>query len=1439
MKKLLFFIFLISNSLAVYGQAGSNDLTFNSDRINYGFGPNSIVLKSELQQDGKLLVVGDFTTFNGISNNRIVRLNEDGSLDKTFDCGTGANLAIRTVAVQPDGKILIGGAFSTFNGFSINSLARLNIDGSLDTEFNPGFEFRTDGIYSILVQPDGKIIIGGGFNSIDGVEKRNIARLNLNGTLDNTFTSGIGVDSQVLTIVRQSDNKILLGGNFTSYNGIPRNRITRINEDGSIDLTFDPGTGANSTVETISIQPDGNILLGGWFTSFNGVNKNRVARIFVDGNLDNSFNTGNGANNIVKTIALLPNNKIVVGGLFTTFNNTTNSRYVQLDMDGNIDSFNNTVNINNMVYGLTIQSDGKILVVGSFTEINNLGIKFISRLNNDSTLDTTFNPITGADDRIWISLIQSDGKIVIGGGFKNYDGYPRSGISRLMVDGSLDQSFNIGTGCQGIVYAMSIQPDGKILIGGSFSSYNGVLRNNIARLNQNGSLDNTFDPGTGIGNSAFSSVRTLTLQPDGKIIVGGGFSSYNGTLINSIARLNSDGSLDDSFIPGSGANNTVWTSVLQPDGKILIGGSFGSFNGLSRIRIARLNPDGSLDTSFDPGSGANNTIYSIGLQSDNKVIIGGQFTSYNRLSINRIARLNLNGTLDGTFNPGTGASNTIFTLGIQADDKILAAGDFSSFSVFLRNKIVRLIKDGNVDTTFDPGEGANITVSTIAIQANGKILVGGDFTSYDNVSRVRITRLLNDIGSDEDNESPKPDLSNLPQINAQCQINFDELTIPTATDNVDGIIQGSTDQVFPITSQGTTTINWTFTDAAGNTNTQTQDIVVLDTELPNIQSGPDIQIDTELNSCLASVNIPFATAADNCSVGIPTGIRSDGFAINDPYPVGPTTITWTVSDINGNSAIPVVQTITVIDNQAPVISTNQDQNLTTEPGTCTVNFEATATATDNCSVITPTGIRSDGLPLDAPYSVGPTSITWTVSDINGIPATPKVQTITVTDNQAPVISINGNQDLSAEPGVCTANFEATATATDNCSVGTPTGIRSDGLALDAQYPIGTTTITWSVSDANGNPAEPVIQTITVVDNELPIVIVKNILIELRPGESYSLNTEEIDNGSSDNCEIASKTLNKTLFDEEDEGENPVALTIIDQSGNESSATATVTVIVTRDADCVVARARDLVLVLDRNGSASIRVNQVDDGSLTNCSNRIVSRELEKSIFTCADLGEQMVGFKAIDRDGNIGETQFKVTVLDETAPSIGNSSKINISLASNEIYILPDLRFANAASDNCSVVEYIQVPEPGTVYNSSGTYQILLRAIDGSGNLGERSVTLSIRQSVNSRLLLGNESSETNTLSDEQKSIIPFESNKMKIYPNPAIEITNVQVSLIEPSTVEIRIFDTAGRLVFREESLQEDSFVRSIQLGSLSTGLYHVVVRVNHQYLQGRLIKR
>jgi uncharacterized delta-60 repeat protein len=342
---------------------------------------------------------------------------------------------------------------------------------------------------------------------------------------------------------------------------------------------------------------------------------------------------------------------------------------------------------NDRVRDISIQPDGKIIIAGDFTEYNLAGYRRLARLLPGGAFDVSFFT-NSANQAIYTTELQNDSKVLLGGVFSNYQA-PRLRIARVDDEADIDLSFDPGSGASGIVRDFEVLPDGKILVAGNLVTYNDTIVNRIAKLHSNGVLDLSFDAGTGFNGNTYS----LAVQDDGKIVVGGFFTLFNGLVVNRIVRLNADGSRDDLFDTGMGADAVVRRVVVQPDGKILIAGGFESFNGSPANFLVRVNADGSMDESFNIGTGPNNDLYALALQADGKILIGGEFTSYDGTTVNRIARLNSNGSLDTGFNTGTGLDSRVEDIVIQADGKVLVGGDFTSFNGSPRNGLVRLFGD--------------------------------------------------------------------------------------------------------------------------------------------------------------------------------------------------------------------------------------------------------------------------------------------------------------------------------------------------------------------------------------------------------------------------------------------------------------------------------------------------------------------------------------------------------------------------------------------------------------------------------------------------------------------------------------------------------------------------------------------------------------------------
>jgi uncharacterized delta-60 repeat protein len=287
----------------------------------------------------------------------------------------------------------------------------------------------------------------------------------------------------------------------------------------------------------------------------------------------------------------------------------------------------------------------------------------------------------------------------------------------------------------GPVFVVVVQPDGKILIGGDFTtlSPNGggmVTRNHIARLNPDGTLDTAFNP------NANDSVFSIAVQADGQILAGGLFMSIGGQTRNHIARLDATTGLADSLDPN--ANDAVFSIAVQADGKVLAGGNFTSIGGQTRNHIARLDATTGLADSLDPN--ANNGVVSIAVQADGKILAGGFFNGPNSIggqTRNFIARLDATTGLADSFNPN--ANNNVESIAVQADGKILAGGTFNSIGGQPRNFIARLDATTGLADSFDPS--ANLFVFSIAEQADGKILASGYFTFIGGQPRNHIARL--------------------------------------------------------------------------------------------------------------------------------------------------------------------------------------------------------------------------------------------------------------------------------------------------------------------------------------------------------------------------------------------------------------------------------------------------------------------------------------------------------------------------------------------------------------------------------------------------------------------------------------------------------------------------------------------------------------------------
>ncbi|MGL5019234.1 MAG: hypothetical protein ACRDBP_13950, partial [Luteolibacter sp.] len=793
------------------------------------------------------IVAGDFTALNGVAAGRIARLTAAGDPDTTFQPGSGANGAILTLQVRSDGDLFIAGDFTVFNGQPRQGIAQLTPDGALRPGFDPGEGFNGS-VKSLALAPDGHILAGGFFTRAGGANRSGFARIeaaplqsvtpapaapggltataisskailliwtagpsetgylverreigaadwitvarpsagstfhrddtvfpgkhyeyrvaawNAGGESSATLTpetavpprdglagslfQGSDLDlwnaGEMSAAAVQPDGKILVAGMFTRVNGLAKSSLVRLNTNGTLDSTFDAGTGAtggNSTgnVEAIGVQSTGRIILCGTFTHINGIAKPTIAGLLPGGSLDSTFSPPADLRES-SVIAVLPDNKLIVGCGFTQ------PFLRRLMADGTLDTTYNSF-ASDRVSGLAIQPDGKAVITVKSGQVQ--------RLLVNGSQDTTF-AIANLGSTGEVVTIQADGKILVGGEFLTVNGVARSRIARLNSNGSLDTGFLSPVGADSTVNSITELANGKLAVGGAFKTYAGQNRTGLAVISATGALD-ASDAALGCGQ-----VRTTRRLADGGVVILGNFSSVAGQPRLGFARLGSDGfTLNQGVAPYFSKPGTARSIFKQPDGKALVIGDFASIggaypNGLFRPTILRIEADGSVDDEFDAGSGFSAQVYGVSVKEDGRIFAGGEFRSVNGVSRTRIAALQANGQVDIAFNPGSGANNTIFSIAHEADGGATVAGNFSTINGQPRARLARLDANGLPTPAFQGLAGPNQNVSTIFRQPGGKLVIGGSFSTVHGVSRTFLARLLEN-GTVDPAFAPLPD----------------------------------------------------------------------------------------------------------------------------------------------------------------------------------------------------------------------------------------------------------------------------------------------------------------------------------------------------------------------------------------------------------------------------------------------------------------------------------------------------------------------------------------------------------------------------------------------------------------------------------------------------------------------------------------------------------
>lgn len=755
------------------GQPGRNDMTFNvSDDGTRGTGPNGLVNDAAQQADGNVIIVGAFDRINLTLARGIGRMLLNGQPDGTFSSGSGFTGTGHPtgMALQPDGRIIVIGDFVGYNGAPRNRIVRILENGDVDPVFDPGTGANA-AIRDVAVQSDGRILIVGDFITVGGAVRIHVARLLSNGSLDPSFTQPTTIDGSVHCVRIQNDGKVLIGGAFTQVTGLPRACIARLNTDGTIDTSFDPGTGVTGMapmdgtgplVNDIAVQSDNDIILVGAFDTFNGIPRGSIARVHSDGALDLDYTLAGGTQREVKTCELRSGDRLLIAGLFMDLG----AGVQQLLPDGSADPIFSPGFHTNSVHFARAIGDGKCIVSGSFRNFEvDPPLAGFEMLDAEGKIHWPFTPGSGLNEIPWDILVQEDNKILVGGQFTRYNGEHDPWLIRLLSNGDRDADYPVGAGPNQQVRIIAAMNDGRIYIYGRFTAVDGTPCHGLARLHPDGGVDASFNAGP-VTSERLDPVKDMAVMGDGRLVIVGEFTAVDGVARNCIARLQLNGDVDLSFNPtfSFGFSDPKINAVEispEPLNHIWIGGDFEVVNNVHRNHLARLNINGSVDLSFDPGLGPEDgSSIGLTLTPDENILVFGGIDSYAGFTVDRsLVRVLGDGTRDPFFfeptiptfgsADGFSSSNQVNEVIVLRSGRIVICGRFMIEGDPTWNNVVTLLSTGLRDPEFaDVGRYAN-EVFSLGIQQNccdGKLIIGGIFTEYDEAVRHRIARLGLDSG---------------------------------------------------------------------------------------------------------------------------------------------------------------------------------------------------------------------------------------------------------------------------------------------------------------------------------------------------------------------------------------------------------------------------------------------------------------------------------------------------------------------------------------------------------------------------------------------------------------------------------------------------------------------------------------------------------------------
>lgn len=647
--------------------------------------------------------------------------------------------SVDAILRQPDGGIVFGGNFRSVDGVPRANLARLRPDGTLDPNWNPG---TNNGVDALATDASGAIYVAGVFFSIGGQSRSRLAKLSSAGIVDPTWTPQPNGDLFALAV--DASGQAYVGGQFTSIGGAGRAGIAKLSPSGTADASWNPGT--NGLVTSLVLDASGNVFAAGSFSSIGGRTRAGLAKLAGSGSgaADATWNPA--PSGTVFDLAMSPAGELFVAGAFGSIGGQGHDNLAKLSLAGagNADATWNPAP-NNPVVVIAFDPTGALYAAGSFNQIAGLARNSLARLNSSgvAVADVGFNP-AATSELIAAIAIGSDGRVLVGGGLSAVAGATVAGMIVLSASGALLPSPEAEI--RGEVHALVRQADGGLVVGGRFRRVDGVRRNNLARIRADGSLDTAWNA------SANGSVFALAGDAGGSVYVSGQFNRIDGVARGTLAKLDANGDLDTNW--NSSTNSLATALHLDGSGSVFIAGGFNVAGGQGRNGLAKLSAStGALDLAWNPN--ANGGVASIVGDGAGSVFVGGYFSTIGGAARARIAKLSASGvgTADPQWNPGANAEVTLLAFDAGS---LYAAGEFTSIGGAAIPRLARLAPTGggSVDAAFDPAPLG--TVQALAFGTGNVLHLGGSLFAVDGVTRFGLAKVSTIDGALDLAWNPEP-----------------------------------------------------------------------------------------------------------------------------------------------------------------------------------------------------------------------------------------------------------------------------------------------------------------------------------------------------------------------------------------------------------------------------------------------------------------------------------------------------------------------------------------------------------------------------------------------------------------------------------------------------------------------------------------------------------